>query len=119
MTEKVITFVNTITKRIIGFIIVKETEEDFIKGELVTYLPPFLQTRLFGIFNALKGTTINIPTLTEKINSELISHCKTHFITLLEPFELVSNNKNKSSRNQRILNKMRLDKSLERKDFVV
>jgi len=114
MQEKVITIASERNQNIVGLIIVEEIELGYIKDKIVIYATNELKEFISSIIESLGQTYMNIPTLMEKVSYGLKTDHRTSYMRLLEPFALESENKNKSSRNKRMIDQMKLDNKLER-----
>jgi len=114
MQEKVITIIDREKKEIVGLMIVEEIELGYIKDKIILYSPQNIKNIIIAILESLEQTCINMSVLIEKVLYGLTNSADTRYMGLLEPFTLGSNNKNKSSRDKRMLKQMHLDKNLER-----
>jgi len=114
MTEKVITVYDTKNKQIVGIIIVEEIEFGYITDKVVAYLKPPLKSAILPIIQTFTQKSINIPFLIKTVSNALKTAYSTKNISLLEPYTLESDNKNKSSRNKRMIEQLNLPYPLER-----
>lgn len=114
MTEKVITLYDKETKLIAGIIIVEEIEYNYIGDRIVLYLKKGLESVISPVLRGFEQKSINISFLTKRVFMWLKITEETQNIVLLEPYALKSDNKNKSSRNKRMVEQLNLPYKLER-----
>jgi hypothetical protein len=117
MTEKVITVYDNERKQIVGLIIVEEIELYYISNKIVMYLEQGLKSHLIPFIASLQKPYTNIPHLVETLSTGLKQSIYTQNMSLLEPYALESENKNKSSRNKRMIEQLNLPHRLERSCF--
>ena len=114
--EKAITMYDVSSMSVVGLIIVDEIELGYIKDKIIIFSTDKIKQALFALLESFEQRYIN----TRNLDKELLVVSKnndyTQNIRLLEPFELKSNNKNKSSRYKRMLQHMNLP-HLERFDY--
>jgi len=108
MQEKIITLYDKAKMGIVGLVIATETEKGHIRNNLTFYLEPELKETILPITNTFEYSRYDIGILQETIAKRLKTTPMNENITLLEPFVLESDNKNKSSRNKRMLEHMKL-----------
>lgn len=108
MAEKVITIYDTSKFKIVGLIIVEEIELYYISTRMITYLEPSIKSNVISVLESFDQSHTNIPHLMERVRVGLKNYEETACMCLIEPFLLESENKNKSSRNKRMLEFMNL-----------
>ncbi len=116
--EKIITIASSSSNKIVGLLIVEEFEFSYIKEKIVAYVDNEVKMSLSSVVDDLEQTYINIQTLCEKLRGELVSNSQDDIYKILEPYELKSDNKNKSSRNKKMIKQLKLE-HLERCVFYV
>jgi hypothetical protein len=99
--EKCITIYND--KKLITLIIVNEIELGYLDKKIVAYVEPKYQELLERVLNLFEKTQVNIRELLEKLNTAYITALKTNVSVIMTSFELISDNKNKTLRNKRML----------------
>lgn len=114
MTEKVITLFDRKNYKIVGIIIVSVIELDYIDSKIVLYLKSGIKSVVLPIFETFVQKSINIPFLVKRLSEWLKTSEKTDNILIVEPYTLESDNKNKSSRNKRMIEQLNLPYNLER-----
>lgn len=108
MGEKVITIYDTKECKIVGLIIVEEIELYYISTKMIVYIENSIKDVVIPILERFDLQYTNIPCLMKNVNEGLKNNQKTASMCLLEPYALESENKNKSSRNKRMLAFMNL-----------
>lgn len=116
--EQIITIAKSQTNEIVGLLIVEEFEFSYIKEKIIAYLDNKLKLAFSLVIDNLEQSYINIPIMREKLFNELNNGSNDTIYKVLEPYELKSDNKNKSSRNKRMIKQMKLE-HLERCVFYV
>ena len=116
--EKAITIYDLCEMKVAGLIIVDEIELGYIKDKIIIFSTNKIKQAIFALLESFEQKCINTHNLNKELsvipkNTDYIQNI--HF---LEPFELKSKNKNKSSRYKRILEHMNLS-HLERFDYNV
>ena len=116
--EKVITIYDLSTMKIVGLIIVNEIELGYIDNKIIGFGNDNIKSLIFRLLSTFNKSCVNTRDFNKSI-ALLPKYDKDAYnIHFLEPFELKSNNKNKSSRYNRMLNHMNLS-HLERFDYNV
>ena len=108
MAEKVITIYDTNDFKITGLIIAEEIELYYISSKMIAYLENGIKDVVIPTLEQFNQPYTNIPCLVKKVRQALKNNEKTVSMCLLEPYALESDNKNKSSRNKRMLEFMNL-----------
>jgi hypothetical protein len=103
---------------IVGLLIVKVNEQDkpLYYKPITLYLDNTVKSVILAHTDILLKRGITLQDLFNNLSTRLLEHSKTQSMCLLQPFTLESNNKNKSSRNKRMLDRMKLS-HLERVDI--
>jgi hypothetical protein len=114
MTEKVLTLFDKKTKQIAGIVIVEEIELGYISDKIVLYLKQGLESIISPVLDTVVQASVNIPFLIKRVAMWLKTTAETENIIFLEPYTLASDNKNKSSRNKRMIEQLNLPYQLER-----
>lgn len=115
--EKVITIYDVSKMDIVGILVVNEIELGYIEDKIIFYGTDKIKRPIFEFLSSFDKKHINtrdlnkIVAYTPKIGNEIQN---LHF---LESFEVKSSNKNRSSRHNRMLERMNLT-HFERSDFV-
>ena len=114
--EKVITIYDVSEMEVVGLLIVDEIELGYIKDKIIIYSTDKIKQAIFALLSSFEQKCVN----THNLNKRLLTISKNtdygQNIRLLSSFELKSDNKNKSSRYNRMLNQMNLS-HLERFDY--
>jgi hypothetical protein len=97
-------------KKVKGIMIVDEIEMGYIRPKIVFYVEKgtFEKRGLIDVLKGFKQNVANIPNLMETLDKWLKSDQRTHDMVILKPFTLISNNKNKSSRNKNIMTSLEI-----------
>jgi hypothetical protein len=114
MTEKVITLFDGQKKEIVGLVLVEEIEYHYINDKVVLYLKQGLEYWIIPFLESFTQKQVNTPSLIKKLTFGLKQTENTQDILVLEPYTLESDNKNKSSRNKRMIEQLNLPYKLER-----
>lgn len=105
------------TVKIKGVMIIDEIELGYIKPRVTFYLEHDTlddthdKNDLIKVLGDFKGNVVNIPTLLKTLGEWLKTTVKQRDMEIAPPFEFISNNKNKSSRNKQMM------KALNIKDY--
>ena len=117
MREQVITVANNDTKEIVALLFVEEVEYYYIKRRIVAYTTKGIKNDIIAFTESFNVINVNIPTFIKILLEELNSGSQGINYVVLAPYVLISKNKNKSSRNKRILKSLELSEKMERTIF--
>ena len=114
--KKVITVYDSSKTEIVGLIVVDDLELGYIDKKIILFSTEEVKGIVFSLLGSFNKKCVNTREFNKTSLEVVIGTDKARFIHFLEPFEVKSRNKNKSSRYNRILDKMGL-KHLERWEY--
>lgn len=90
-------------KQIICVLIVNEIDLGYLDKKIISYVDKNYLDVIINVLDLFKNSQVNIKELLEKLSIGFKSGIKTHIRLIVTAFELDSDNKNKTSRNKRML----------------
>ncbi len=95
-----------------GLIFVNEIDIGYIDKKVVAYCDVEINEHVMSILSDFDTGRVNIRDLEKELRERLINSLKTHDVIISRSIPFISGNKNKASRNKRLL------EALDRKHFV-
>lgn len=106
--EKISIIYRESDRKTVGIMLINEIELGYIKPKVTFYIKNDTfsthdKNDLIKVLGDFKGNVVNVSTLLKTLSQWLKSDIRTHVMGITEPFELISGNKNKSSRNKHMM----------------
>ncbi len=111
MIEKVIT-VRDKDVGLRGLLFVNDVDIGYIDRKVLLYCDSEIEPLISSVLNNFDMTKVNIRDIEQELRVGLTNSLKTHGIIVSMAIPFISNNKNKSSRNKRLL------EALEKRNFI-
>ena len=111
MIEKVIT-VRDKDVGLRGLLFVNDVDIGYVDRKVIMYCDSEIEPLISSVLDNFEMTKVNIRDIEKELRVGLVNSLKTHDIIVSRAIPFISGNKNKSSRNKRLL------EALEKKNFI-